>query len=52
MSFLSERDVLIAKNVTTKYTERGHINTENVRHQILALSTIRQGILHFFTKLC
>ena len=49
-SFLSEkRPVLIAKNVTTKYTERGHNNTENVRHQILAVINNTPGHIAFFS---
>ena len=48
-SFLSEkRPVLIAKNVTTKYTERGHNNTENVRHHILAVINNTPGHIAFF----
>ena len=49
-SFLSEkRPVLIAKNVTTKYTERGQNNTENVRHHILAVINNTRGHIAFFS---
>ena len=48
--FLSERrPILVAKDVTTKYTERNHSNTEKIREHILAVIINTPGHVAFFS---
>ena len=48
--FLSDlRPVLVAKDVTTRYTERSHSNTERIRQHILAVLRNTPGHVAFFS---
>ena len=48
--FLSDRrPILVAKDVTTKYTERNHSNTEKIREHILAVIINTPGHVAFFS---
>ena len=48
--FLSDRrPILVAKDVTTKYTERNHDNTEKIREHILAVISNTPGHIAFFS---
>ena len=48
--FLSDRrPILVAKDVTTKYTERNHDNTEKIRRHILAVINNTPGHIAFFS---
>ena len=48
--FLSDlRPVLVAKDVTTRYTERSHSNTERIRQHILAVLKNTPGHIAFFS---
>ena len=43
-----KRPVLVAKDVTTKFTERNHHNTERIRKHILSVVTNTPGHIAFF----
>ena len=48
--FLADRrPILVAKDVTTKYTERNHMNTEKIREHILAVIMNTPGHIAFFS---